>query len=535
MPGRVMAKKITKKQIRDLFKSLNDEKAAKTKKEKQFLTFITKKYEGKSGGELGNAEDEIEQFMLRQSDEDQSGIGGDVYDSGAKKTEYFPDDQELETDEEEDLVSNEEEAESGVSGKSADEELTKEEIKSYIDKKAGDFNRSYGVGTVTEKMASAAKEEIIEDGSATTKTKIDEELKAIFELEDTELPDAQDATPVKKLQAKPQPTPTAKKTRKKRAKKLTKEAAKALIDEKKKALMEKFEDNDSSFKDQLATEFEAELGPERSGVYNSSGNIKGRKDNSSFSAEELEEKLNAAEKAAVDTVFSRAEEAEVDNTYGGNLGSLDLFSRDGKIYLRTSPPDKDRRKGNLENVTEFEIDQNSKIAKFAKEAIEQAGKEGRSATEEEVKRILRTEPLSANPLKQEIIDIVRNAYANMDELPKRTLNLSSFNVTDVSGLFPEELNITNDQRTQFKSIKRTFESQGARLNERLRDILIRLASHVSVEVNSDLLRNPRSNPTNKEAEYERVIRELEKFYGDANVNLEEVLSISEETLRRLLS
>ena len=73
------------------------------------------------------------------------------------------------------------------------------------------------------------------------------------------------------------------------------------------------------------------------------------------------------------------------------------------------------------------------------------------------------------------------------------------------------------------------------MNERLRNILIMLANHVSVEVNSDLLKNPRSNPTNKEAEYKRVIRELEKFYGDANVNLEEVLSISEETLRRLLS
>jgi len=412
-----------------------------------------------------------------------------------------------------------EDPEEGPEEENEDEDatLTRDQIIAYIDKRADEEQAS-------DAQRKEAKEEL--GGLTVNKFQVEEELKAIFGLDDDEEdvlgqePEASesDDTPASEedpTQATVPAKPEAKPKRRRR-KKLSKEEAQGLITQTKKALLEKYKENDQTFIDMIATEFEAELGVERSGAYNNQGKIKGRRDKSAFTQEELEQILNNAEKEAVEKAFATEEESEQKNVYGGAIESIDLVSEDGEIYLRTTPS----REG---KTTKFPIDQEGKIATVARKALEM----GKEDSESDLLKALNIFSEQGG-LKNAVIDAIKAEYDRQSAegtLPtesRKIVNLSSFAVTDVSGLFPKELNVTPEQRQKYEELKtdyRDFAGQPKRRKGILQQLLAM------------------SGKTN----YEDAIAYLEPIYGqpavneERDINLEEIFSISEDELRRLLA
>ena len=412
-----------------------------------------------------------------------------------------------------------EDPEEGPEEENEDEDatLTRDQIIAYIDKRADEEQAS-------DAQRQEAKQEL--GGLTVNKFQVEEELKAIFGLDDDDedvlgqepeasesddapasAEDPTQATVPAKPEAKPKP---------RRRKKLSKKEAQDLITQTKKALLEKYKENDQTFIDMIATEFEAELGVERSGAYNNQGKIKGRRDKSAFTQEELEQILNNAEKEAVEKAFATEEESEQKNVYGGAIESIDLVSEDGEIYLRTTPS----REG---KTTKFPIDQEGKIATVARKALEM----GKEDSESDLLKALNVFSEQGG-LKNAVIDAIKAEYDRQSAegtLPtesRKIVNLSSFAVTDVSGLFPKELNITPEQRKEYENLKTDYREYAGQPKRR-KGILQRLLAM--------------SGKTN----YEDAIAYLEPIYGqpaineERDINLEEIFSISEDELRRLLA
>ena len=136
-------------------------------------------------------------------------------------------------------------------------------------------------------------------------------------------------------------------------------------------------------------------------------------------------------------------------------------------------------------------------------------------------------------MKDSVIQAISDLYGKLQgagELPDerhKKVDLSNFRVTDISGVFDEQIDITDSERKIFRNVKAAYDRLRPEFNEKL---------NRGQQANMrDLAR--RAGISFQGMNLEQAISALEKVYGDPEEvqGLEEIFNISEDQLRRLLS
>jgi hypothetical protein len=400
------------------------------------------------------------------------------------------------------------------------ETLSEEDIVAYINKRADE-----------EGVSDDLKQEAIDELKGITisaESEIEEELVAIFGLEDsgdtTEGP-AEEPEVVPEPEIIPEPenipdvAPTKKRAKAKKAPKLSKEEAQGEIEAAISNLAQDYED-DAKYKDFAISEFRKNL--IRNNVVREDGEVKGKGQRSAFTIEELLGKLQTSQREMEKMIQSSKREKKVGNIYDGTIEALDLVSKGGEVYLQTTP-------SKTGKSTKFPLNQEGDIAA----AIRDAQSTGRSNGESLLLgRLNSFSDVRQGGLKDDVIaaisavyDAQRGAETLPDERHKK-VNLSNFRVTDVSGVFDEQIDISDAERKRFKSVKSLYNSLG---DDRFRMNRGGMGNLESLVKAAGISTSGKS--------YEQLFSELEKVYGDPGEvqGLEEIFNISEEQLRRLLS
>jgi len=343
------------------------------------------------------------------------------------------------------------------------EVLSEKDIVAYINKRANEEG-------VSDDLRQEAIEELKDMTTLSTESEIEEELVAIFGLEDSG-----DATegPAEEPEVAPEPenipdaAPTKKKAKAKKQPKLSKEAVQEEIDSYSADVREKYKD-DAKYKDFASSEFRKNL--TRNGITAEDGRIRGKGQRSAFTARELEFELEKSLREMEKMIESSKREKKVGNIYDGTISSIDLVSKDGEVYLQTTPS----RTG---KSTKFPLSQDSDIAA----AVRDAQSTGRPNGESLLLRALNTFSSERNGgLKDSVIQAVSDLYGKLQDagqLPDerhKKVDLSNFRVTDVSGVFDEKIDISDAEREAYKELKldyQEFRSQPKRQQGILRKLL----------------------------------------------------------------
>jgi len=293
-----------------------------------------------------------------------------------------------------------------------------------------------------------------------------------------------------------------------RARKLNKTDVQSEIDSYFKEIKDKYKGKKSADSDKVLSEFRKNLF--RNGITNEDGKIKGKGKKSAFTAQDLEQKLELSKKEADESFSASEREKKVKNAFAGNINSIDLVSEKGEIYLRTTPV-----KG---NSTKFSLNQEGDIAT----AVREAQSIGKPSGESALLKALNAFSDVPGGLKDSVINIISVEYIkqmNTGTLPnesRKKVNLSDFNVTDVVGVFDEQIDITPEEREKYKNLKLDY-AEFATQPKRQKGILRKLLT-MSGKLN-----------------YEDAIAHLEPIYGTKDESLEEVFKVSRDLLRRLLA
>ena len=395
-------------------------------------------------------------------------------------------------------------------GEEGEEEvLTKKQIIDHINKRADD-----------EEVSDDMRDDALDDLSdaSLTMSKLNKELDDIFEPGGDINIDAQPEEAPKEPEVIPDVTPTKKKAKAKRLPKLSKEEVQAEIDSYANEVKQKYKDDDK-YRDFASSEFRKNLA--RNGVISEDGEVLGKGINSRFTSKSLEAALELSLKETDATIQGTRVEREVENVYDGTISSIDLVSEEGEVYLRTTPI-----KG---KTTKFPLDQEGSIAGVIRDAQSVGSKDGENAL---LKALNTFSKEVEGGLKDDVIAAISAEYERQkeaDELPdesRKKVNLSSFRVTDIVGVFDSQIDITDAERKRFQSVKNLYNSLG--------DARFRMNRGGLGNLDS-LLKAAGISTSGKS--YEQLFGELEKIYGDEQEvqGLEEIFSISEEQLRRLLS
>ena len=395
------------------------------------------------------------------------------------------------------------------------EALSKKDIVAYINKRANE-----------EGVSDDLKQEAIDELKGLTifaESEIEDELVAIFGLEDsgdaTEGPDEEPEV-APEPENMPDATPTKKKAKAKKQPKLSKEAVQEEIDSYSAEVREKYKD-DAKYKDFASSEFRKNL--TRNGITAEDGRIRGKGERSAFTARELEVELEKSLREMEKMIQSSKREKKVGNIYDGTISSIDLVSKGGEVYLQTTP-------SKTGKSTKFPLDQEGDIAA----AIRDAQSIGRSNGEGLLLQALNTfSDVKQGGLKDSVIQAISDLYGKLQgagELPDerhKKVDLSNFRVTDISGVFDEQIDVTDAERKIFRNVKAAYDRLRPEFNEKL---------NRGQQANMrDLAR--RAGISFQGMNLEQAISALEKVYGDPEEvqGLEEIFNISEEQLRRLLS
>lgn len=403
-----------------------------------------------------------------------------------------------------------------------DEEiLSKKEIKDYINKRA--LNQNVDDGIKDEAMDEIIESVEDEEREFTLK-QLKDEVDIYFGKQDKDL---EANTGVERAEAEaeepetiPDAVPTKKRAKAKKAPKLSKEEVQEEIEDAISNLAQDYED-DAKYKDFAISEFRKNL--IRNNVVREDGEVRGKGQRSAFTVEELLGKLQTSKREMEKMIQSSKREKKVGNIYDGKIEALDLVSKGGEVYLQTTP-------SKTGKSTKFPLDQEGDIAA----AVRDAQSIGRSNGENLLLQALNTfSDVKQGGLKDSVIQAISDLYGELQgagELPddrQKKVDLSSFRVTRVIGVFDEQIDVTDAERKMFRNVKAAYDRLRPEFNEKL---------NRGQQANMrDLAR--RAGISFQGMNLEQAISALEKVYGDPEEvqGLEEIFNISEEQLRRLLS
>ena len=183
------------------------------------------------------------------------------------------------------------------------------------------------------------------------------------------------------------------------------------------------------------------------------GEVKGKGERSAFTVEELLGKINTSRLEMERMIQSSKREKKVGNIYDGTISSIDLVSKGGEVYLQTTP-------SKTGKSTKFPLSQESGIAAAVRDAQSTGRSNGESLL---LGRLNSFSDVRQGGLKDDVIAAISDLYGKLQgagELPDerhKKVDLSNFRVTDASGVFDEQIDISDAERKAYEELKLDYQ------------------------------------------------------------------------------